>query len=97
MGALANLTTDESIKGSKDVVGGGYAPKPSGVYDATIKAAYLTKSTGGATAVNLIAVIGDSEYRETALDRELSEQVHKMSIPEKQKLLKTMKVWMEED
>lgn len=65
MGVLANLTTDESIKASKDTVGGGYAPKPSGVYDATIKAAYLTKSTGGATAVNLIAVIGDSEYRET--------------------------------
>ena len=49
--------------------------------------------------ISLDSLIGriDSEYRETALDRELSEQVHKMSIPEKQKLLKTMKVWMEED
>ena len=47
--------------------------------------------------ISLDSLIGriDSEYRETALD--LSEQVHKMSIPEKQKLLKTMKVWMEED
>ena len=46
--------------------------------------------------ISLDSLIGriDSEYRETALDRE---QVHKMSIPEKQKLLKTMKVWMEED
>ena len=49
--------------------------------------------------ISLDSLIGriDSEYREAALDRELSEQVHKMSIPEKQKLLKTMKVWMEED
>ena len=49
--------------------------------------------------ISLDSLIGriDSEYRETALDSELSEQVHKMSIPEKQKLLKTMKVWMEED
>lgn len=65
MGVLANLTTDESIKASKDTVGGGYAPKPSGVYDGVIKVAYLSKSTGGATAVNLIVGIGDSEYRET--------------------------------
>ena len=49
--------------------------------------------------ISLDSLIGriDSENRETALDRELSEQVHKMSIPGKQKLLKTMKVWMEED
>ena len=49
--------------------------------------------------ISLDSLIGriDSEYRETALDREISEHVHKMSIPEKQKLLKTMKVWMEED
>ena len=49
--------------------------------------------------ISLDSLIGriDSEYRETALDRELSEQVHNMIIPEKQKLLKTMKVWMEED
>lgn len=65
MGVLANLTTDETIKSSKDTVGGGYAPKPSGVYDGVIKVAYLSKSTGGATAVNLIVGIGDSEYRET--------------------------------
>lgn len=65
MGVLANLTTDETIKASKDTVGGGYAPKPSGVYEGVIKVAYLSKSTGGATAVNLIVGMGDSEYRET--------------------------------
>ena len=49
--------------------------------------------------ISLDSLIGriDSEYREIALDREHSEQVNKMSIHEKQKLLKTMKVWMEED
>lgn len=49
--------------------------------------------------ISLDSLIGriDSEYRETALDREISEQVQKMEIPQKQKLLKTMKVWMDED
>ncbi len=49
--------------------------------------------------ISLDSLIGriDSEYRETALDREISEMVHKMEIPEKQKLLKTIKVWMDED
>ncbi len=49
--------------------------------------------------ISLDSLIGriDSEYRETALDREISEMVHKMEIPEKQKLLKTIKVWMNED
>ena len=49
--------------------------------------------------ISLDSLIGriDSEYREAALDREISEQVHKLEIPQKQKLLKTMKVWMDED
>ena len=49
--------------------------------------------------ISLDSLIGriDSEYRETALDREISEQVPKLEIPQKQKLLKTMKVWMDED
>ena len=39
--------------------------------------------------ISLDSLIGriDSEYRETALDREISEQVHKLEIPQKQKLL----------
>ncbi len=49
--------------------------------------------------ISLDSLIGriDSEYRETALDREISELLHKMEISDKQKLLKTMKVWMDED
>lgn len=65
MSLLADLTTDESIKESKDSVGGGYAPKPSSVYDAVIKVAYITVAQSGAKAVNLIADIDGTEYRET--------------------------------
>lgn len=65
MSLLAGLTTDDSIKESKDTVGGGYSAKPSAVYDAVIKAAYITVATSGAKAVNLIADIDGGEYRET--------------------------------
>ena len=49
--------------------------------------------------ISLDSLIGriDSEYRETALDREISPQLQKLDVPQKQKLLKTMKVWMDED
>ena len=48
--------------------------------------------------LSLDSLIGriDSEYRETALDRERGDLIHKMEIPEKQKLLKTLKIWMDE-
>lgn len=48
--------------------------------------------------LSLDSLIGriDSEYRETALDRELGDLIHKMEIPEKQKLLKTLKIWIDE-
>ena len=49
--------------------------------------------------ISLDALIGriESEYRETALVREISQQLQKLDVPQKQKLLKTMKVWMDED
>lgn len=65
MSLLAGLTTDESIKESKDSVGGGFTAKPSGIYDAVVKVAYITVAASGAKAVNLIADINGSEYRET--------------------------------
>lgn len=48
--------------------------------------------------ISLDSLIGriDSEYQETALDREISQQVQKLTISQKQKLLQTMKVWMED-
>ena len=65
MSLLAGLTTDESIKESKDSVGGGFTAKPSGIYDAVVKVAYITVAASGAKAVNLIADINGTEYRET--------------------------------
>lgn len=65
MSLLAGLTTDESIKESKDSVGGGFTAKPSGIYDAVVKVAYITVAVSGAKAVNLIADINGAEYRET--------------------------------
>ena len=65
MSLLAGLTTDESIKDSKDSVGGGFTARPSGIYDALVKVAYITVATSGAKALNIIADINGAEYRET--------------------------------
>ena len=35
----------------------------------------------------------DSDYQETALDRELFTQIQKMDPESKEKLLKTLKIW----
>ncbi len=45
--------------------------------------------------ISLDSLIGkiDSDYTETALDRQIMESVREMSIDEKEKLLKTLKIW----
>ena len=53
MSLLANLTTSTDIEDEKDVVGGGYSPLESGLYPATIRLAYLEKSSGGALSLVL--------------------------------------------
>ena len=53
MSLLASLTTDTSIADEKDSIGSGYAPLDSNLYPAKIDLAYLTKSAGGAMALNL--------------------------------------------
>ena len=52
MSMLAGLTTDESIQDEKDSLGSS-GPLDSNVYDLTIKYAFMTKSKGGALALNL--------------------------------------------
>lgn len=64
MSLLANLTTDSSIEDEKDVVGGGYSPFESGLYTGTVALAFLTKSTGGALALNLHLSINGRELRQ---------------------------------
>lgn len=47
--------------------------------------------------VSLDSLIGliDSEYMPTALDNELREQIARMSLSDKEKLLKIIKIWQE--
>jgi len=54
MSSLKSFTSDESIANERDSVGGGGVLE-SGLYPATIKLAYITKSSGGATGVVLQA------------------------------------------
>lgn len=52
---------------------------------------YYAKLAG----ISLDSLIGkiDSDYQETALDRELFTQIQKMDPDRKEKLLKTLKIW----
>ena len=52
MGVLDNLKTSDDIATEKDSVGGGFLVD-SGVYPVTIEVAYITKSSGGATCLNI--------------------------------------------
>lgn len=54
MSLLSGLTTDTSIADEKDSVGGGYAPLDSGLYNATISLAYVSKASSGALGLNLV-------------------------------------------
>lgn len=58
-----NLTTD-GLEQTQDRIGG-YSVLDTDAYLAKIKVPYVTMSSGGATAVNLIAEINGTEYRET--------------------------------
>lgn len=51
MSILSNLTTDNSIANEKDSVGGGSRIVDSGVYNAKVIHAYVTKSAGGAVGM----------------------------------------------
>ncbi len=64
MSALAALKYDDDVKETKDTVGGGFSVRTSGVYDATIKMAYLGKTTNNGTNLNCIFDVDGSEYRE---------------------------------
>jgi hypothetical protein len=66
MNILSNLTTDETIANEKDSIGGGSRTIDSGIYEATIVHAYVTKSAGGAVGmvVNMKTDAGQ-ELRQT--------------------------------
>ena len=62
MNMLANLTSDASIDGEKDSVGGNGGPAESGLYTHTIAMAYLNKSAGG--AMGLVLSLKDQNNKE---------------------------------
>jgi hypothetical protein len=66
---MANLFSNAAseLAGSekeKDVLGG-RTLLPTGVYEGTLDVAYITKSSGGATAFNLVVDIGGKKVRDT--------------------------------
>jgi hypothetical protein len=63
MSLLNNLQTKAGVEGEKDVLGGGGAID-SGIYLNTIKVAYLSKSSGGALALNVILDNNGKEIRQ---------------------------------
>ena len=63
MSLLKNLETKAGVEGEKDILGGGGA-LDSGLYDLTIKVAYVTTSSGGALAMNTIFDYNGKEVRQ---------------------------------
>lgn len=63
MSLLKNLTTDDTINDEKDSVGGSLV-RESGLYPMSVVNAYLSKSTGGALALNLTLKDSDGEVRQ---------------------------------
>lgn len=62
---FSNVKT-EGVERSEDRTGSSFSLFESDIYEAIIKAAYITDaSTSAAKALNLIFAIGDKEYRET--------------------------------
>lgn len=63
MSLLKNLETKAGVEGEKDILGGGGALE-SGLYDLTVKVAYVTTSSGGALALNTIFDYNGKEVRQ---------------------------------
>lgn len=64
MSILAQLKQDDQIADERDVLGGNGVLE-SGLYPATVAAAYITKANSEALGLNLILKIQNREHRET--------------------------------
>lgn len=65
MSFLSNLSYAADVQEDKDFVGGGFTVPESGLYDATIKYAYLSQAQSGAGAVNFEFDMNGVTHRET--------------------------------
>lgn len=63
--SLAALKTDDTIQNEKDSIGGGAGTVESGLYNSTVKMAYLGESTGGAMSLTLHLDTDGGEFRHT--------------------------------
>lgn len=65
MSFLSNLAYASDIQDDKDTIGGSFTLPESGLYDATIKYAYLSKAQSGAGAVNFEFDMNGITHKET--------------------------------
>ncbi len=63
MSLLQNLQTKAGVEGEKDTLGGG-GVLDSAIYHSVVKVAYLSKSSGGALALNVILDVKGKEARQ---------------------------------
>ena len=65
MSFLSNLSYQDNINDDKDTLGGSFTILESGVYDATVKYAYLSQAKSGAGAVNFEFDVDGKTIKET--------------------------------
>lgn len=65
MSFLSNLSYQDNINDDKDTLGGGFTILESGIYDATVKYAYLSQARSGAGAVNFEFDVDGKTIKET--------------------------------
>lgn len=65
MSFFKDLAPVDGVQEAKDTLGGGYQVLPSGVYNATIKAAYAGEAKSGAKSISFIFDVDGQEINET--------------------------------
>lgn len=63
MGKMFSKISTEGLEKQEDRVGGGYEAFSTGIYEGTVKNAFVTTSDEGATAVNLVLDLNGKELR----------------------------------
>lgn len=63
MGKMFSKISTDGVEKQEDRVGGGYEAHATGIYEGTVKNAFVTTSAEGATAVNLILDLAGKELR----------------------------------
>ena len=75
MSFLSNLSYQDNIAEDKDTLGGGFTILESGVYDATVKYAYLSQAKSGAGAVSNALIINELVHRVSEINQDIQDTV----------------------